>query len=140
MQFDPALAAHTAFHDAEQELGPDWPTAVELEAVFSSSAGREASEAYEALLSLAERHPDARAFQAFCIYITWQQVTEETIARHFHTGLRLCEQYLVSNPGQRVEHLAHVEELRESFRAGLGMEEDDELQKEYRRDTPKGGD
>jgi hypothetical protein len=140
MQFDPALAAQTAFRDAEQELGLDWATAVELEEVFSSSAGREASNAYEALLTLAQRHPDAHAFQAFCIYMTWQQVTEETIARHFHTGLRLCEQYLVSRTGKPLAHIEHVEELCESFRAGLGMEEDDELQKEYRRDTPKGGD
>ncbi|HKY70421.1 MAG TPA: hypothetical protein VJL88_00715 [Nitrospira sp.] len=140
MQFDPALAAQTAFRDAEQELGPDWPTAVELEEIFSSSAGREASDAYEALLSLAQRHPDAHAFQAFCIYMTWQQATEETIARHFHTGLRLCDRYLNAHTGKHLEHFDHVEELRESFRTGLGMEEDDELQTEYRRDTPKGGD
>jgi hypothetical protein len=140
MQFDPALAAQAAFRDAEQELGPDWATAVELENVFSSSAGREASNAYEALLSLAQRYPDAHSLQAFCIYITWQQATEETIARHFHTGLRLCEQYLVSSTGKPLAHIDQVEELYESFRAGLGMEEDDELQTEYRRDTPKGGD
>ena len=140
MQFDPALAAQAAFRDAERELGPDWATAVELEEVFSSNAGRDASDAYEALLSLASRHPDAHAFQAFCIYITWQQVTEETIARHFHTGLRLCEQYLASCTGKQLAHIDHVEELYKSFRAGLGMEEDHELQKEFRRDTPKGGD
>jgi hypothetical protein len=43
-------------------------------------------EAYEELLALAARHPNAHSFQAFCIYITWQQVTEETIAHHFKPG------------------------------------------------------
>ena len=140
MRFDPALAAQAAFHDAEPELGADWTTAVELEQVFSSSAGREATDAYEALLTLAQRHPSARAFQAFCIYITWQQVTEETIPRHFHTGLRLCEHYLASPEDKNRAALGQVEELCESFRAGLGMVHEDEMQREFRRDTPKGGD
>ena len=140
MQFDPALAAQAAFHKAEPELGEDWDTAVELEEVFSSSAGQEATDAYESLLNLAQRHPNARAFQAFCIYITWQQVTEQTIPRHFHTGLRLCEHYLASPEGKSVAELGQVEELCESFRAGLGMVHEDELQREFKRDTPKGGD
>jgi len=140
MRFDPALAAQAAFHAAEPELGQDWDAAVELEQVFSSSAGQEATDAYEALLKLAQRHPDAPAFQAFCIYITWQQVTEQTIARHFRTGLRLCEHYLASPKGKRPADLDQVEELCESFRAGLGMAHEDELQQEFRRDTPKGGD
>ena len=140
MRFDPALAARAAFHQAEPELKDDWDTAVELEQVFSSSAGREAADAYEALLKLAEHHPRAHAFNAFCIYITWQQVTEETIPRHFHTGLRLCEQYLGSPDGKRREDLSQVEELRESFRAGLGMVHEDEMHQEFRQDTPKGGD
>ncbi len=140
MRFDPALAAQAAFQKAETELGEDLETAVELEQVFSSSAGQEAAEAYEALLNLAQRHPDAHAFNAFCIYITWQQVTEETIPRHFQTGLRLCEHYLASPQGKRREDLTQVEELCESFRAGLGMNQEDEMQREFRRDTPKGGD
>ena len=140
MHFDPALAAQAAFHDAKQELGKDWTMAVELEQVFSSSAGQEATKAYEALLTLAQRHPGARAFQAFCIYMTWQQVTEETIARHFLTGLRLCEQYLSSPQRHREADHRQIEELCESFRAGLGMQHEDELQQEFRRDTPKGGD
>lgn len=140
MQFDPALAAQAAFHDAEPELGEDWTMAVELEEVFSSSAGQEAADAYDALLNLAQRHPDAPAFQAFCIYITWQQVTEETIPRHFLTGLRLCEQYLASPQGHSKADHRQVQELSESFRAGLGMQHEDELQREFRRDTPKGGD
>jgi hypothetical protein len=140
MRFDPALAAQTAFQSAEAELGEDWSAAVELEQLFSSSAGQEAADAYHALLNLSQRHPEACAFQAFCIYITWQQLTEETIARHFHTGLRLCEQYLASPQGKTSEHLGQVEELSESFRAGLGMGHEDDMQQEFRQDTPKGGD
>jgi hypothetical protein len=140
MQFDAALAAQVAFHNAQRELGADWDTAVSLEAAFSSQAGSDARDAYEALLELADRYPGAHDFQAFCIYVTWQQVTEETIARHFHTGLRLCEQFLASLDGKRPADIEQIRELRASFRAGLGIEEEDELQAEYRRDTPKGGD
>ena len=131
MQFDPALAAQAALREAEIELGSDWPTAVELEHTFSS---------YEGLLSLAQRYPRARSFQAFCIYITWQQVTEETIAHHFQAGVRLCETFLSSMETNDRQHIEQIKELHESFRAGLGMEEEDEIQVEFRRDTPKGGD
>ena len=140
MRFDPALAARTALNEAEAELGADWDTAVELEDTFSSNAGPVAREAYERLLALAAHHPRAFSFHAFCIYITWQQVTEETIARHFHTGMQLCEAYLLSSEAKNSRHLAQVTELLESFRAGLGLEEEDEIQIEFKRDTPKGGD
>ena len=140
MHFDPALAAQDAFRNAEAELGSDWDCAVKLEEAFSSSAGSEAKAAYEALLNLAERHTDAYAFQAFCIYVTWQQVTEETIPRHFRTGLRLCEHYLASLDGKSPIDVGRIEELCESFRAGLGMGQEGDLQVEFRRDTPKGGD
>lgn len=140
MRFDPALAAQEAFHQAEAELGADWETAVELEETFSSNAGPAAREAYEGLLALAQRYPQAYSFQAFCIYITWQQVTEETIARHFETGIRLCEAYLASREARTERDNEQIEELYRSFRAGLGLEEQDELQAEYKRDTPKGGD
>lgn len=140
MQFDAALAAQDTFRRAEAELGAEWDTAVELEEIFSSSAGLTAREAYEGLLSLASRHPNAHSFQAFCIYITWQQVTEETIARHFETGMRLSEAYLAAPDGKDQRDIAYVTELYESFRAGLGPEEEDEIQVEFRRDTPKGGD
>ena len=96
MQFDAALAAQDAFSRSEPELDSDWDSAVELEDTFSSNAGSTAREAYEGLLALSSRHPQAHAFQAFCIYITWQQVTEETIAHHFQTGMRLSEVYLGS--------------------------------------------
>ncbi|MFO0697716.1 MAG: hypothetical protein U0236_00680 [Nitrospira sp.] len=140
MRFDPALAAQEAFHHAEAELGTDWDTAIELESIFSSNAGTTAREAYEGLLALAHQYPDAHSFQAFCIYITWQQVTEETIARHFETGVKLCEAYLASHAARIKRDVEQIEELYGSFRAGLGLEEQDELQVEYKRDTPKGGD
>ena len=166
MRFDPALAAQQAFRQSEAELGSDWNTAVELEDTFSSNAGTTAREAYEGLLALAQRHPTAHSFHAFCIYITWQQATEETIGRHFQTGLRLCEAYLAARPSTwlgteslsldhardpesiegsnrqaRTERdIVQIEELYGSFRAGLGLDDEDEIQVEFRRDTPKGGD
>ncbi|NJN70984.1 MAG: hypothetical protein HC801_12410 [Nitrospira sp.] len=140
MQFDAALAAQDALREAEAELGSDWDTAVELEETFSSNAGATAREAYEGLLALAQCHPKAHSFQAFCIYITWQQVTEETIAHHFQTGMRLSEVYLGSADGKEKQDIDYVTELYESFRAGLGLEEEDEIQIEFRKDTPKGGD
>ena len=140
MHFDPALAAQIAFQEAKTELGPDWETAVELEDTFSSNAGATAREAYDHLLALAQRHPKAHAFHAFCIYITWQQATEETIARHFETGLRLCDAYLRSHEGMNARDMNCIVELHGSFRAGFGLEEEDEIQAEYRKDTPKGGD
>ncbi|CUS34377.1 hypothetical protein [Candidatus Nitrospira nitrificans] len=140
MRFDPALAAQEAFHQAEVELGIDWDMAVELEETFSSNAGSTAREAYEGLLALARQYPQAHSFQAFCIYITWQQVTEETIARHFETGVKLCEAYLVKREARTGLDGEQIEELYGSFRAGLGLEEEDEIQAEYKKDTPKGGD
>ena len=140
MRFDPVLAAQAAFEEAETELGSDWHTAVELEDTFSSNAGATAREAYEGLLALAQRYPNAHSFHAFCIFITWQQVTEETIAHHFQTGVRLCEAYLVAREAKNHRDIGYVTELYESFRAGLGLEEEDEIQVEFRSDTPKGGD
>jgi hypothetical protein len=140
MRFDAALAAQETFRRAESELGPDWDTAVELEGTFSSNAGSTAREAYEGLLALAVRYPNAHSFQAFCIFITWQQVTEETIAHHFQTGLRLCEKFLASPDGKHRADIEQITELYGSFRDGLGLDEEDEIQVEFRRDTPKGGD
>jgi hypothetical protein len=140
MQFDAALAAQTAFQAAEAELGSDWEAAVELEDTFSSNAGATGREAYEGLLELARRYPTAHSFHAFCIYITWQQATEETIERHFQTGMRLCETYLVSREARERKEVEQIEELYGSFRAGLGLEEEEEIQIEFRKDTPKGGD
>jgi hypothetical protein len=140
MQFDAALAAQDTFRRAEAELGSDWNTAVELESTFSSNAGATAREAYEGLLALGVRYPKAFSFQAFCIFITWQQVTEETIAHHFQTGMRLCEAYLVSREAKDQRDIDYITELYGSFRDGLGLDEEDEIQVEFRKDTPKGGD
>jgi hypothetical protein len=54
--------------------------------------------------------------------------------------MRLSEAYLVTPGGKDQRDIAYVTELYESFRAGLGLEEEDEIQVEFRRDTPKGGD
>ena len=140
MQFDAALAAQETFRRSEAELGSDWDTAEELEDTFSSNAGPTAREAYEGLLALATRYPKAHSFQAFCIFITWQQVTEETIAHHFQTGLRLCETFLASADGKHRADVEQITELYGSFRDGLGLDEEDEIQVEFRKDTPKGGD
>jgi hypothetical protein len=140
MQFDAALAAQDTFRRAESEIGSDWDTAVELESTFSSNAGPTAREAYEGLLAIAQRYPNAHSFQAFCIYITWQQVTEETIAHHFQTGMRLCEAYLISREAKDQRDIEYITELYGSFRDGLGLDEEDDIQVEFRKDTPKGGD
>lgn len=142
MQFDPALAAQQAFSRTESlnELGADWDEAADAEVTFSSNAGSVAKSAYEQLLALAVRHPQARSFQAFCIFITWQQVTEETLAHHFQTGIRLSEAYLASQDVKHAQDVAYVTELYGSFRDGLGLDEEDEIQVEFRRDEPKGGD
>ncbi len=142
MQFDPALAAQQAFSRAEAhgELGADWAEAAEAETAFSSNAGSSARAAYEQLLALAARYPKARSYQAFCIFITWQQVMEETLAHHFQTGITLCEAYLAAPESKEAQDLANVAELYRSFRDGLGLNEEDAIQVEFRRDEPRGGD
>ena len=67
-------------------------------------------------------------------------MTEQTIAHHFETGLKLCEAYLVSREAKDQQDINYVTELYESFRSGLGLDEEDEIQVEFRKDTPKGGD
>ena len=141
MQFDPAIAAQVSFTRAQAagELGPDLEQAREAEAIFSGSAGREATAGYFALLELGERHPDAVSFQEFLIYITWQQVTEETIPAHFLKGAELCDRYLSRLArGHDETQAEQIRALRRSFRAGLGQSDDDDA--EYDADTPKGGD
>ena len=141
MQFDPAIAAQVSFTRAQDsgELGPDLEQAREAEEIFSGSAGREATAGYFTLLAIGERHPDAVAFQEFLIYITWQQVTEETIPAHFQKGAELCDRYLSRLArGHDEVQAEQIRELRRSFRAGLGQSEDDEA--DYDADTPQGGD
>lgn len=143
MNFDPALEAQLAFQRcrAHEELGDRWEEAEELEATFSSSAGPEASRAYHALVTLGQAYPQASAYQEFLVYISWQQVTERTVKEYFALGTRLCDQFLAHN-GQDVTDRSRdqVHTLRRSFREGLGLSDENELEAEFRRDTPKGGD
>lgn len=147
MNFDPAIAAQAAFQQvlASGVLGSDADSAVEAEAIFSASAGADAKAAFATLQKLGQSRPDARAFQEFLIYIAWQQVTEETIPLHFRRGLDLCNHYL-ARFGQTVERndkgLRQIRALRESFRGGLGLPEDDDHdhEGEYDKDVVKGGD
>jgi hypothetical protein len=145
MQFDPAIAAQRSFDQAKSrgELGKDLDDVVEAEATFSSEAGDTARSAYMTLQAIGERHPHARAFQEFLIYITWQQVTEETAPAHFKKGLELSDRYLnglsASLSDDEQVQVRQIRELRASFRAGLGLVEEDE-QEEYDRDAFHGGD
>ncbi len=141
MHFDPAIAAQVAFARAQQtgELGDDLAPAREAEEVFSGSAGREARAGYFTLVALGEQHPNAVSFQEFLIYITWQQVTEETIPAHFQRGADLCDRYLSRlAPGHDAAQAEQIKDLRRSFRAGLGQQDEDEM--DYDADTLKGGD
>jgi hypothetical protein len=141
VQFDPAIAARLSFKHAQElgELGQDLENARAAEAIFSESAGSEAKAAYRTLLEIAERHPDAVAFQEFLIYSTWQQVTEETIPAHFQRGAELCDRYLSRlKSGYDETQAEQISDLRRSFRAGLGL--GDEEEEDYDEDTLKGGD
>lgn len=144
MDFDPALAAREALTLAFRsgELGTDAEAAAEADEIFSSSADTEASVAYTRLHDIGARHPQAMFFHEYLVYITWQQVTEVTVARYFQMGADLCERYLsLTQNGQAPatpQSLERVTALRASYRAGLGLDEADE--DEYRTDTVKGGD
>ncbi len=142
MTFDPAIAASRVFRQSLEsgELGPDRGAAEAAEEIFSSSAGADALEAYRSLLDIGRRYPDAQYFHAFCIYATWQQAAEQTVAAHFHTGLDLCDRLLAREDLlQDTRDRQQICELRASFRAGLGLGgEDDEL--EFEKDVFKGGD
>lgn len=143
MQFDPSIAAQQALHRAEEEgeLKDLREEVVEAEETFSSSAGPEATEAFERLQGFGERLPEARFFQEFLIYVTWQQVTEDTIPRYFQKGAELCSRFL-ERFGQEIEGSATLRQVRDiyaSFRGGLG-EIDDGEPAEYDEDAFKGGD
>ncbi|HXF92175.1 MAG TPA: hypothetical protein VNK46_05420 [Nitrospiraceae bacterium] len=146
MRFDPAIAAQRAFTRAKVagELESDREEAKRAEARFSSTTGVAATEAYWTLQRIGTRHPEAKAFQAFCIYITWQQVTEETIPLHFKTGLDLCERFIQNAECRSAEDLLDLEqilELRAAFRRGLGLKaEDEEDGHDDDEDILKGGD
>jgi len=141
MQFDPAIAAQASFAQAQHkgELGDDLEAARDAEEIFSASASDAARGAYFTLVALGEQHPHTIAFQEFLIYITWQQVTEETIPAHFRRGADLCDRYLSRlAPGHDVIQAEQIRDLRLSFRAGLGLDDDDEAG--YDEDVLKGGD
>lgn len=142
LQFDPAIAAHSAFKRAQEthELGEDSDQAAEWEAAFSGSAGDEATQAYRQLLALGERHPMARDFQEFLIFSTWQQAAEDPIAEHFQRGLTLCDHYLTGADSPESRTVAQVRALRASFQSALGVKEHDEVGEEFDRDAFKGGD
>ena len=142
MHFDPAVAALQAFHRAEEEgeLGKFQQEIVDAEEAFSSDAGSEAKLAYEMLQQLGEQLPEAQAFQEFLIYITWQQVTEETIPRHFHKGVELCDQFLARFGRELDGSEVHkqIVAIRRSFQGGGG--EHEETIHEHDEDAFKGGD
>ena len=143
MNFDPAVAARDALdracaHDA---LGDACAEIEEAEAVFSSETGAEATCAYETLLVIGERFPQAQAFQEFLIFATWQQVTEETLPRHFRKGVQLTRQFL-ERFGAHIggsDVYERVTTIQQSFQGGLGAQPD-EMQDEYDQDALDGGD
>ncbi len=143
MNFDPAVTARDALTRAcaHDELGDAGTAIEEAEDVFSSETGAEAKRAYETLLAIGERLPQAQAFQEFLIFATWQQVTEETIPQHFRMGVRLTRQFL-ERFGEHIKGTdmhERVTAIQESFQGGLGGEVD-EIQDEYDRDALQGGD
>ncbi len=143
MNFDPAVVAQEALARAyaHDDLGDSQADIEEAEEIFSSEAGAEAARAYETLIAIGERLPDARAYQEFLIFITWQQVTEETIPRHFQKGVQLTKQFL-ARFGSHIQGSPVQERIlaiRQSFKQGLG-DRIESIQDEYDRDTFHGGD
>jgi len=139
MTFDASIAAQRALQrvQATGELGEHLAGVLEAERIFSASVGDEALSAFEALQALSTAYAHAKSFQAFLIYITWQQFVEETSAKHVHTGLALCDRYLAQwNDGS--PEATQIVELRTSYKAALG--EDEEEEDECDEDVFKGGD
>jgi len=125
MYFDPAIAALQALHQAEEhgELGDFHTEIVEEEETFSTEQGPEAKQAYEHLQQLGKQLPDAQRFQEFLIHITWQQVTEEPIPKHFQKGVERCNRFLdrfgAAIEGTETYHC--IVAIRQSFQGGLGI-------------------
>jgi hypothetical protein len=139
MTFDASIAAQQALQRVETsgELGEDLDRVLEAEGIFSASVGDDALAAYETLQALAESYAHVKSFQAFLIYITWQQFVEETSATHVHTGLALCDRYLAQWNDGSLE-ARHIMELRASYKAALGETDDEE--DDCDEDVFKGGD
>ena len=143
MNFDPAIAAQQALHRAEEsgELTPFQKEVVEAEEIFSTDAGAVAKQAYDKLQQVGESLPNALRFQEFLIYITWQQVTEETIPEHFQKGLQLCDRFLeqFGKSLEGTDSYQRITAIRKSFQGGLGIDEDENIP-EHDEDSFKGGD
>ena len=143
MHFDPAIAAQQALHRAEEngELETFQAEIAEAEDTFSTEAGPVAKQAYEKLQQVGESLPNALRFQEFLIYITWQQVTEETIPEHFQKGLALCNRFL-NKFGKAIdgtETYQQITAIRKSFQGGLGIPTE-EIVPEHDEDAFPGGD
>ncbi len=143
MNFDPAIAAQQALHQAEQygELGDLESDILEAEETFSTDQGPEAKQAYHTLQRFGDQLPEARHFQEFLIYITWQQVTEGPLAQYFQTGLSLCTKFL-NRFGSMIEGTPTHDQvlgIQRSFQGGLGIETE-EIVHEHEEDAFQGGD
>lgn len=138
MTFDASIAAQQALQRVQDsgELGEHLDGALEAESVFSASVGDEALSAYESLQALSDPYAHAKSFQAFLIYITWQQFVEETSATHVRTGLALCDRYLAKWDDGSAE-AEQILELRTSYKAALGEHEEED---DCDEDVFKGGD
>ncbi|MCA9472616.1 MAG: hypothetical protein MRJ96_00800 [Nitrospirales bacterium] len=143
MNFDPAIAARQALRQSEEcgELGEFEDDVLETEETFSSIQGPEATQAYKQLQCYGEQLPDARYFQEFLVYITWQQVTEGPLPEFFQQGLTLCDRFMerFSKDIINTPSYDHVLALRQSFQAGLGIETEDIIE-EHEEDAFAGGD
>ena len=143
MNFDPAITAQEALARAyaHDDLGDAQPEIEEAEDTFSSEAGLEARRAYDTLIAIGETLPEAQAYQEFLIFITWQQVTEETIPHHFHKGVQLSGQFLerFGSQVQGTDVYERIVAIRQSFKQGLG-DRMESMQDEYDRDAFHGGD
>ncbi|MEC4679851.1 MAG: hypothetical protein VST67_04030 [Nitrospirota bacterium] len=143
MNFDPAISAQQALHQAEQqgELGDLESEILEAEEIFSTDQGQEAKQAYETLQHFGEKLSQAKWFQEFLIYITWQQVTDGPLARYFQHGLDASNRFLKQFKNEIVGTPTNQQILaiRESFQGGLGIETEDVVQ-EYEEDAFQGGD
>jgi len=143
MNFDPAIAAHQALQQAQQqgELGDLESDILEAEEAFSTDQGQEAKQAFEKLQGFGEKLPQGKWFQEFLIYITWQQVTEGPLARYFQHGLDACNQFLeqFAKEIEGTPTKQHIQAIRESFQGGLGIETE-EVVPEHEEDAFQGGD
>jgi len=143
MNFDPAIAAHQALQQAEhqRELGDLESEILEAEEIFSTDQGEEAKQAYETLQQFGKKLPQAKWFQEFLIYITWQQVTEGPLTRYFQHGLDASNRFLeqFENEIEGTPSHQHILALRKSFQGGLGIETED-IVPEHEEDAFQGGD